>query len=190
MAENDQDLDHSNDRLIQVSKFLSFVLRHRPDAIGLTLDSEGWVSISELIKKSKSQIPLSHETINVVVSTSDKQRFSISGDGLRIRANQGHSVEVDLGLKPQQPPRILYHGTAERHVPAIQTEGLHAGQRQYVHLSVDTASALAVGKRYGKPVVLRVDSASMQMCGHEFFLSKNGIWLTERVPPKFLTETQ
>jgi putative RNA 2'-phosphotransferase len=189
LSDNAQANHHPDDHLIKVSKFLSYVLRHRPDAIGLALDTEGWASISELIDKAKSQMTLTDDLIQEVVSTNDKQRFSISDDGRRIRASQGHSVDVDLGLEPLQPPRFLYHGTAERFLPSIIKEGLRAGQRQYVHLSVDIETAITVGKRYGRPVVLEVASEEMHSNGLDFYRSGNGVWLTHHVPVKFLRES-
>jgi putative RNA 2'-phosphotransferase len=178
----------SKQNLTKVSKFLSLVLRHKPDIIGLTLSDEGWVSISELIDKAQSKMSLSKELIAQVVSTNDKQRFKISDDGLMIRANQGHSIKVDLKLSPKQPPAALYHGTATRFLDSIRKEGLKAGQRHHVHLSADMATATAVGKRYGKVVILEIDAQAMFQQGHKFFLSDNNVWLAEHVPPQFLKE--
>jgi len=177
----------SKKSLTKASKFLSLVLRHKPDAIGLTLDVEGWTSISELIDKAQSQIPLTKELIEQIVSTSDKQRFKISDDGLMIRASQGHSIKVDLKLLPKEPPAVLYHGTATRFIDSIKQEGLKPGQRHHVHLSTDVATATAVGKRYGKVVILKVDTKSMHQQGYKFFLSDNNVWLTEHVPPPYLS---
>ena len=174
-------MQYSKNQLTQTSKFLSYVLRHKPDAIGLELDSEGWVAIDELI--SKANVPITEELLKEVVITNDKQRFAISKDGKRIRANQGHSVKVDLQLKSQQPPDILYHGTASRFLDDILKEGLKPKQRQHVHLSSDTDTAIAVGQRYGEPVVLTVNARKMYQQGYKFFLSKNNVWLTESVPP-------
>ncbi len=178
--------DKTEKQLTSVSKFLSLVLRHKPDAIGLTLNAEGWASISELIDKAQSQIPLTRELIKQVVSTSDKQRFKISDDGLMIRTNQGHSIKVDLKLSPKQPPTVLYHGTATRFINSIKQEGLKPGQRHHVHLSTDIATATAVGKRYGKVIILEIDAETMYQQGCKFFLSDNNVWLTEHVPPQYL----
>lgn len=172
---------------VQLSKFLSFVLRHKPDAIGLTLDPQGWTFIDELIAKSDAAgTRFSREDLLHIVETSDKKRFSVSADGLRIRAAQGHSVSVGLGLPPQEPPPVLYHGTATRFVDSIQSEGLTPQARQQVHLSVDEATAHRVGLRHGKPVILKVEALRMHAKGFKFFLADNGVWLTDQVPPEFL----
>jgi putative RNA 2'-phosphotransferase len=172
---------------IQLSKFLSFVLRHKPDAIGLTLDSQGWVSIDELIARANAAGTIFDKiALLQVVETSDKKRFSVSSDGLRIRAAQGHSVSVELGLSPRQPPPVLYHGTATRFVESILAQGLKPQARQHVHLSLDEATALRVGERHGKAYIFRVDALAMHAKGFMFYLSDNGVWLTNRVPPKFL----
>jgi putative RNA 2'-phosphotransferase len=172
---------------LQLSKFLSFVLRHKPDAIGLTLDSQGWVSIDELIARANAAGTIFDQiALLQVVETSDKKRFSVSSDGLRIRAAQGHSVSVELGLSPRQPPPVLYHGTATRFVESILAQGLKPQARQHVHLSLDEATALRVGERHGKAYIFRVDALAMHAKGFMFYLSDNGVWLTDRVPPEFL----
>ncbi len=174
--------------LIHLGKLMSLVLRHKPEAIGLVLDSEGWASVDELIEKiSTTGMSVSKEDILRVVNENDKKRFSLSFDGERIRANQGHSIPVELGLLPRQPPLILYHGTATRFLNAILTEGLKPQSRQYVHLSIDEAAAIRVGQRHGKPVVLTVSAENMYQRGFQFFLSDNGIWLTSEVPAAFLS---
>jgi len=170
----------------KVSKFLSFVLRHEPETIKLTLDANGWVSVEELIQKSRSQIELTPELIKQVVNTNDKKRFAFSSDQQFIRANQGHSIPVDLQLSPKEPPEILYHGTATRFLNSIQQEGLKPGQRRHVHLSSDLKTAYAVGKRYGKPVVLKLATGAMYQQGFDFFLSDNGVWLTTYIPTEFI----
>lgn len=173
--------------LVQLSKFLSFVLRHKPDAIGLTLDPQGWVSIDELVEKGNAAgTQFGREDLLHVVETSDKKRFSISTDGLRIRAAQGHSVAVELGLSPQEPPSVLYHGTATRFVDSILSEGLKPQDRQHVHLSIDEATARRVGQRHGKPFILKIEALRMHTKGFKFFLADNGVWLTDQVPPEFL----
>lgn len=175
--------------LKKASKFLSFILRHCPEDIGLELDDNGWADISDIIDKSSAQITLSKELVEEVVFTSDKQRFKLSGDGLRIRANQGHSINVNLDLKASHPPGELYHGTATRFLESIMKEGLKSGQRQHVHLSTDIDTARSVGQRYGKPVILKVDSGNMSKQGFTFYLSDNDVWLTEHVPANFLSMT-
>lgn len=175
----------SKSELERTSKFLSYVLRHCPEDIGVFLDPDGWASISELINKAKSQIVLSEALIKKVVETSSKQRFKISDDGQKIRANQGHSVEVDLKLIQSEPPAELFHGTATRFLNSINQEGLRPGQRHHVHLSTDIDTATSVGKRYGKPVILKIDAENMFKQGYSFYLSDNQVWLTDHVPPEF-----
>ena len=174
--------------LVQLSKFLSFVLRHKPDAIGLTLDQQGWAGIDELIAKGNAAgTTFSRDDLQQVVLSNDKQRFSISEDGLRIRAAQGHSVNVELGLKPQEPPAVLYHGTATRFVDSILAAGLRPQSRQQVHLSAAEETARRVGQRHGKPAIFKVEALRMHAQGFKFCLSDNGVWLTDRVPPEFLS---
>ena len=173
----------------QLSKFLSYIHRRKPDAIGLTLDSQGWTSIDELIASSDAAgTRFSRENLLHVVAISDKKRFSLSEDGQRIRAAQGHSVAVDLGLSPQEPPSMLYHGTATRFVDSILSEGLKPQSRRQVHLSADEASARLVGQRHGKSVILTIEAYRMYANGFTFFLADNGVWLTDRVPPVFLAQ--
>ncbi|WP_029001851.1 RNA 2'-phosphotransferase [Azohydromonas australica] len=178
----------SNSKLVQTSKFLSFVLRHQPEAIGLTLDTDGWGDVDELIAGAARQgRQLSRELIEQVVATNDKKRFEISADGQRIRAVQGHSTRgVDRPFEPRQPPDVLFHGTASRFVAAISREGLKPGSRHYIHLSTDEQTARSVGLRYGLPVVLVVDAARMHAQGFVFHRAENGVWLTARVPPAFM----
>nr|WP_319250232.1 RNA 2'-phosphotransferase [uncultured Celeribacter sp.] len=173
-----------NYNLKDTSKFLSYILRHKPDAIGLTLDPEGWANIEELI--AKADIPLDLDTLRKVVATSDKKRFAISADGLSIRANQGHSIEVNLGLEPVEPPELLYHGTATRFLDSIKEQGLLPQNRQYVHLSPDIETAIKVGQRHGKPVVLTIPALAMHQKGHQFLRTQNGVWLTGSVEAEFL----
>lgn len=177
----------------KISKFLSYVLRHKPEAIGLTLDEKGWVSIDELIDKANQSdegISLDHFLILTVAETSDKKRFSISEDGLRIRANQGHSINVDLQLKPIAPPEFLYHGTATRFLDSILKEGLKPQERQHVHLSTNIETTTAVGKRYGKPMTLTIKALLMHEQGFTFYLAENGVWLTNNVPSKYIIQKQ
>ena len=173
----------------ETSKFLSLVLRHKPEAIGITLDREGWVEVETLVEAARRHgRSLDAFTIERVVATSDKQRFALSGDGKSIRANQGHSTNtVDIPFAAQTPPPLLYHGTVARFVDAIRREGLKPGSRHHVHLSRDRETATLVGRRRGDPVVLVIDAARMHAAGHAFFLSANGVWLTERVPSQYVS---
>ena len=172
---------------IKLSKFLSLVLRHHPDAIGLSLDEGGWTDINELIEKArKAGANLTPALICVIVAESDKQRFSISPNGKRIRANQGHSIPVELGLLEAEPPEVLYHGTARQNITSIRRDGIRRGKRNYVHLSTDKDTATRVGTRHGQPVVLMVTAGNMFRGGIRFFCSDNGVWLTEYVSPKYL----
>jgi putative RNA 2'-phosphotransferase len=174
--------------LNSLSKFLSLLLRHRPDIVGLVLDEQGWADIDELLTRAAAHGHLfERDTLEEVVCTSDKRRFAISDDGRRIRANQGHSVQVDLGLEPVSPPALLYHGTARRFLDSILAVGLESRARLHVHLSAEVSTALTVGRRHGKPVVLEVDAAVMAGAGERFYLSENGVWLTARVAPRHLT---
>ncbi len=173
--------------LTAASKFMSLVLRHNPGLIGLNLDAAGWVPLDELVAKAASAGQhLTADLVQQVVLASDKQRFAISDDGQRIRANQGHSVNVDLGLPAQVPPPVLFHGTAHRFLAAIQREGLSKRARHHVHLTTDTQVASAVGMRYGELVMLQIDAARMHADGHVFYVSANAVWLTEGVPAEYL----
>ena len=176
------------DNLVQTSKFLSLILRHAPEKIGLALDANGWADIGQLLAQAaRHGRSLSREDLNEVVARDGKTRYAISDDGLRIRANQGHSLAaVDIGLPPAAPPAMLYHGTASRFVEAIRAAGLLPGSRNHVHLSSNRETAVAVGARHGKPVVLTVDAAAMQAHGHAFYVSANGVWLTHAVPQAFI----
>lgn len=175
----------------QISKLLSLVLRHQPEAIGLTLDEQGWADVDDLLQRLADQgKPVTRECLAEVVATNAKQRFRLSDDGQRIRANQGHSLAVLLDLTPLTPPATLFHGTATRFLPAILAEGLTRRQRQHVHLSADSATATAVGQRHGKPVVLALDAAAMHRDGYLFYRSDNGVWLTDQVPPRYLRQLQ
>src|SRR5690606_38637950 len=157
------------------SKYLSFILRHEPQSIGLTLDTHGWADIDALITGT-TQFALTPELLDIVVETNDKQRFSVSADGQRIRANQGHSIAVDLDLRATPPPASLLHGTAEQHITAIQRLGLLKMQRHHVHLTEHMAVATAVGRRYGKPVVIQIDAQAMAAQGYSFYKSVNNVW--------------
>lgn len=162
-------------------------MRHQPDTIGLVLDPQGWAGIDDLIARANTAgTKFGRDDLLRVVAESDKKRFSLSPNADRIRAAQGHSVSVELGLAAQEPPSILYHGTATRFVEAILSEGLKPKARQQVHLSSDKATALRVGQRHGKPHIFRVDSGGMHAKGFKFFRADNGVWLTDHVPPEFL----
>ncbi|MPV67305.1 RNA 2'-phosphotransferase [Burkholderia sp. BE17] len=175
---------------ISISKYLSYLLRHEPQAIGLQLDPEGWADIGELIAcAARHGRRLDRATIETVCATSDKQRFALSDDGQRIRAVQGHSTSVvQRRYPPAQPPERLYHGTATRFLDSIRAQGLKPGARHHVHLSPDIRTALAVGTRYGEPVILEVDAQRMHRQGHTFFVAENGVWLTDAVPAEYLTQ--
>lgn len=171
-------------RLVRTSKFLSKVLRHAPESVGLRLDDAGWVDVDDLLAAAvRAGVPLDRPTLQRVVAENGKQRFALSADGVRIRASQGHSVPVELGLAPVVPPDVLFHGTADRNLESIRAQGLVPGRRTHVHLSADEATAVNVGRRHGRPVVLRIQSGEMHRAGHPFFRSENGVWLTASVPP-------
>ncbi len=175
-------------RLITISKFLAKHLRHAPEALGLTLRPDGWVSVDELLAASERVgFSIGYDELIECVETNDKQRFAFDDSGDLIRANQGHSVEVDLQLEERQPPDVLYHGTVERFLGLIMVDGLKKGKRHHVHLSKDVETARKVGARRGKPIILQVDSGKMYGAGFKFFLSTNGVWLTDTVPATFLT---
>lgn len=175
-------------RLIRVSKYLAKYLRHAPDELGLTLQPGGWVSVDDLLAAAGSHgFPITYDELVECVETNDKQRFAFDVSGELIRANQGHSVEVDLQLERHEPPEVLYHGTVERFVPMIMTGGLNKGKRHHVHLSKDVETARRVGARRGKPVILAVEAGRMHRDGHPFYLSQNGVWLTDGVPPGYLS---
>jgi putative RNA 2'-phosphotransferase len=171
-----------------ISKFMSFVLRHKPEEIGLKLDKNGWTATAELISKlnATGYFTITPEVLQHVVSTNAKQRFAFNADKTMIRASQGHSVAIDLDLVPVQPPAYLYHGTANKFVAAIMAEGLNRMDRRHVHLSADTSTARTVGGRHGKPVILQADAALMHADGFTFYLSANGVWLTDHVPALYL----
>lgn len=176
----------------ETSIFLSLVLRHKPSAAGITLDGHGWAKVDELIDgvNATGRYTLDMTKLKEIVRTDNKQRYSFNEDKTLIRANQGHSVPVDVELKKCEPPEILYHGTAERFVDPIMTEGLKPKSRLYVHLSKDVETAVTVGKRHGKPFVFKVKSGEMHRNGFEFFLSENGVWLTKGVPTAYFMPTE
>ena len=174
-------------RLITVSKYLAKHLRHSPHELGLELQPGGWVPVDDLLSAAEQNgFPISYDDLVECVETNDKQRVAFDVSGELIRANQGHSVEVDLQLEEREPPETLYHGTVERFLSSILEAGLVRGKRHHVHLSKDVETARKVGSRRGKPVILTVDAGRMHRDGHKFLLSVNGVWLTEAVPPKYL----
>ena len=174
--------------VVRVSKRLSFVLRHRPDSVGLLLDAAGWADVDALLAALAAHgLPLTREDLDRVVAGNDKRRFAYDGTGTRIRASQGHSVPVALGYAAQPPPAVLFHGTAVRTLPAVLAEGLRPGRRHAVHLSADEATARAVGERRGRSAVLRVDAAGLAASGAVVTRSANGVWLVDAVPPRYLT---
>jgi putative RNA 2'-phosphotransferase len=177
----------NQERQVKISKFLSKHLRHTPERLGLVLSPGGWVVVDELLSACKShRFPISHTELKQVVANNDKQRFSFDETGTKIRANQGHSVEVDLQLQPQIPPSILYHGTGEKSVPAILGSGLLKMSRHHVHLSTDMETARKVGMRHGKPAIFIVDAMVMYQAGFTFYCSDNGVYLVDHVPPEYL----
>ncbi|WP_199331196.1 MULTISPECIES: RNA 2'-phosphotransferase [unclassified Calothrix] len=174
-------------RLIKISKFLSKYLRHQPESLGIKLESGGWVNVQELLAAcAKHQFPITLQELQEVVANNDKKRFSFDSTGTLIRANQGHSVEVDLQLEPLTPPNVLYHGTGHKSVESIMQTGIAKMSRHHVHLSADIATAKTVGARHGRPVVFAIDAASMYQAGYQFYCSDNGVWLVDNVPPEYL----
>lgn len=176
------------ERATSISRYLSLVLRHNPGAAGVTLDAEGWVDVEDLLAgAARHGHSFTRAELEQVVQNNEKQRFALSPDAERIRANQGHSISVELGLMPEIPPEVLYHGTVERFVSSIKERGLEKRSRQHVHLSRDVDTASRVGSRRGKPVILKIDAASMHSAGLLFFCSANGVWLTDHVPPQYIS---
>ena len=171
---------------IDISRFISLILRHKPETIGITLDEHGWTDTARLIAGIRNHYPLDMALLEEIVREDDKGRYSFNADKTKIRANQGHSVTVDVELTPAVPPPVLYHGTAEKYVSSIDKQGLLSKSRLYVHLSADADTARNVGARHGTPVIYTVDAAQMAEDGYSFFLSVNGVWLTKHVPVKYL----
>lgn len=174
--------------LTDTSKFLSLILRHKPETIGIKLDEHGWADVSELISGISKTRPFDMKMLEEIVRTDSKQRYSFNENKTLIRANQGHSIPVDVEPEKKTPPEFLYHGTGEKFVSSIDKEGLLSKSRLYVHLSKDTETAVKVGSRHGKPVVYRVEAGKMADDGYEFFLSVNGVWLTKAVPAEYLSK--
>ena len=177
----------SDKQLTHISKFLSMVLRHQPETIGIQLDQNGWTDVDELIEKANNNgIKFDRETLSHIVATNTKKRFAFNKTLDKIRASQGHSIEIELGYTNQKPPEILYHGTSEKSVQPIIDTGLEKRSRQHVHLSSDIETAIKVGQRHGKPFVFKVLAELMYNDNFQFFISDNGVWLTDNVPTKHL----
>ncbi len=175
--------------LVSTGKFISLILRHKPETIGIALDEHGWADVEELIAGVQKTRPgFNREILEEIVRTNNKQRYSFNEDHTKIRANQGHSIAVDVELKEEKPPEILYHGTGEKSAPSIREQGLVPQSRLYVHMSKDISTAIQVGSRHGKPVVFTVQSGRMYDAGFKFWISENGVWLTKEVPPEYLAE--
>ena len=170
----------------QTSRYISLILRHRPDVIGITLDEHGWADVKELIAGVSRTHPLDLEELREIVRTDEKGRYAFSEDGSKIRATQGHSVNVDVELRQLDPPEHLWHGSASKYEDSIDREGLLPKSRLYVHLSQDVETARKVGSRHGSPVIYRVDAARMAQDGYAFYLSQNNVWLTKHVPVLYL----
>ena len=173
--------------LRDTSKFISLILRHKPETIGITLDEHGWANVNELIAGVSKTHPLDMAMLERIVAEDEKQRYSFNEDKTLIRANQGHSIPVDVELEEVQPPEVLFHGTGERFVASINEQGLIPKSRLYVHLSLDEETARKVGQRHGKPFIYKVKSGEMYRDGYKFYRSVNGVWLTKAVPVKYLT---
>ena len=175
--------------LKKLSVFLSLILRHKPEEAGIQLDKNGWADINELISgiKNTGKYTIDMSILEEIVRTDNKQRYSFNENKTKIRANQGHSINVDVELEEQKPPEILYHGTGQKYLDSIKLEGLKSKSRLYVHLSSDEPTAVNVGKRHGISVVLKVNANAMYRDGYHFYLSENGVWLTERVPVEYLS---
>lgn len=170
----------------RLSKYISLILRHKPQEANIILDKEGWTSVDKLVANTASQ-GMTMDILAEIVRTDTKGRYSYSEDGLMIRANQGHSVQVDLGMEVQTPPDVLFHGTADRFLDVIQSKGLSRMARHHVHMSTELGTARQVGGRHGKVIILEIDAKSMHQEGHEFYRSENGVWLTDSVPTGYLS---
>jgi len=177
-----------NDKKTQhISKFLSLILRHQPEKIGLQLDPQGWADVDQLMRNApKAGYSIDRSILEHVVITNNKKRFAFNEDGTKIRASQGHSIAIDLDSLPQEPPKVLYHGTGQHSLAAILKEGIQKRARQHVHLSSDVPTAINVGRSHGKPVVLEIAALAMHRQQHLFYLSANKVWLTDVVPPQFI----
>lgn len=172
----------------KISKRMSLILRHRPELYQLQLDKQGWCQVTELLQAfHNNNFSITKEELHIIVEQNDKKRFAFSKDGKRIRANQGHSIPIELGYQAVQPPEVLYHGTATRFMKAIRKEGLVKKNRHHVHLSADRATAQQVGQRHGVPIILVIQALRMHEAGHTFYISENGVWLTDEIAPKYFS---
>lgn len=180
-------IQHKSSDLTRTSRYLSLVLRHRPQEAGITLDGHGWANVDELIAGVSRKRLLTRELLEEIVRTDNKQRYSFNEDGTKIRANQGHSIPVDVELEEMAPPEYLWHGTGEKFVQSIEMNGLLPKSRLYVHLSPNYETAVSVGRRHGRPVVFQVNSGQMSADGFKFYLSANHVWLTKNVPARYLS---
>lgn len=181
-----QALERGNMGITETSKYISLILRHKPEVIGITLDEHGWANVEDLIAGIQKTHHMNREILEEIVRTDSKQRYSFNEDGTLIRANQGHSISVDVELPVAVPPEILWHGTGEKYAASIDEKGLLSKSRLYVHLSEDEETAKMVGKRHGKPVIYRILSGKMASAGYTFYRSVNGVWLTKAVPVEYL----
>lgn len=176
----------TNSDLTKISKYISLILRHKPEVIGIQLDANGWANVEALLAGIGRKYPIDFEVSEEIVRTDNKERYSFNEDKTKIRANQGHSIQVDVELSVTEPPEILYHGTAERFSASIEAKGLLPQNRLYVHLSPDMETAEKVGRRHGKPIIYLVNAGQMRQEGYTFLLSANGVWLTKMVPAQYL----
>lgn len=174
--------------LTRTSRYISLILRHKPEVAGIALDEHGWANVDELIAGVSKTHPLTMELLEEIVRTDEKQRYSFNEDRTLIRANQGHSIPVDVELERLEPPEVLYHGTGRKYVPSIDCQGLLPKSRLYVHLSADEDTALKVGRRHGEPVIYMVQAGRMSANGYAFYRSANGVWLTKKVPTEYLAK--
>jgi len=177
-----------SDSLTGTSRFISLILRHKPEVIGITLDEHGWADVDDMIAgiNQSGKYKIDRDTLDEIVRTDEKQRYSYNEDHTLIRANQGHSIPVDVELEKVEPPEFLYHGTGEKFTASIDKQGLIPKSRLYVHLSPDEETAVKVGRRHGKPVIYLVRAGNMKRDGYAFYRSVNGVWLTKEVPVKYL----
>ncbi len=175
------------DRYVRIGRFLSLILRHKPEVIGITLDEYGWAYVDDILKGfEKEGHAITMEDLIYIVENNNKKRYSFNDDLTKIRANQGHSIKVNIELQKETPPNILYHGTAEKYYNEIINKGILKQTRNHVHLSIDIETALVVGKRHGKPIIFEVDTKQMYKDGVDFYLSKNNVWLVDKVMPKYI----
>ena len=172
--------------LTETSKFISLILRHKPETIGIQLDEHGWADVNELIRGISATHKIDMDILEEIVRTDSKQRYSFNEDKTKIRANQGHSIPVDVDLDEKEPPEYLWHGTGEKFTEAIDQQGLIPKSRLYVHLSADKETAVTVGSRHGKPVIYRIKTGLMYKDGYKFYISKNKVWLTKEVPVRYM----